>query len=68
MIRRNRLLDEFEREQVLLMPPNYIQNLRIVEALLEEARILGVFPSRDPLDGIDVDLRIARALNVRPAS
>ena len=28
----------------------------------------GVFPLKDPLDGIEVDIRLARALHVRPAA
>ena len=35
----------------------------IAEALYEEARALGVFPLKDSLDGIEVDIRLARALN-----
>jgi hypothetical protein len=39
--------------------------LRIFEALYEEAKQLGVFPLKDPLEGIEVDIRLARALNAR---
>ena len=40
----------------------------LLDAMLEHARALGVFPSPDPLEGIDVDIRLAKALNVRPAA
>jgi hypothetical protein len=43
--------------------PDPVQNLRIVEAMLEEGRKLGVFPLKDPLDGIETDLKIARVIN-----
>jgi len=36
--------------------------LRIVDALVAEARELGVWPPADPLEGIDVDVRVAGAL------
>jgi hypothetical protein len=37
--------------------------LALVESLWEEAKSLGIFPLKDPLEGIDVDIRIARVLN-----
>ena len=39
------------------------QNRRIVDALLQEAIALGVWPPDDPLEGIEVDIRLARILN-----
>ena len=45
--------------------PDHARNLRLVDALLAEARALGVWPPADPLGGLDVDLRIARAVNTR---
>jgi hypothetical protein len=64
MIRRNAILDEFEREQIRKEPPDFHRNLAIFEALYREALYLGVLPSADPLEGIEVDLRLARALHV----
>jgi len=43
--------------------PDLAKNIRIVEALHREAVSLGKFPPRDKLLGIDVDIRIARAIN-----
>ncbi len=63
MIRRHPLLDAFEAAQ-LRVPADYRQNLRIVEGLWEEARQLGVLSDRPTLDGIESDIRLARALNV----
>ena len=67
MIRRTKLLDDFERRQ-LAEPPDIELNRRIVAALFEQARAHGISPLKDPLDGIDVDIRLARALHVRPAA
>jgi len=39
------------------------RNLHIAEALYREAVTFGIIPLKDPLDGIDVDLRIARVVN-----
>jgi transcriptional regulator with XRE-family HTH domain len=38
-------------------------NFRIVEALYNEAVTLGILPLKNPLDGIEVDLKIAKVLN-----
>jgi len=67
MIRCTKLLDEFERRQ-RAAPPNIEDNHRIVAALFEQACAHGIFPLSDPLDGAGVDIRLARALNPRPAA
>lgn len=53
-----------EQEWVRRRAPDVQQNMRIVEALYEEAIAVGAFPPADPLAGIEVDLRVARAFNV----
>lgn len=65
MIRNAHLLREFERAQLKAAPPDYFHNLRLFEALYREARDLGVLPGDDPLEGLDKDIRVARAMNVR---
>ncbi len=54
-----------EDELVRSQAPDYFRSLRTFEALHQEARLLGVLPLRNPLDGIDVDIRLAAVLNVR---
>ena len=39
------------------------RNFKIVEALYKEAVALGVIPLKNPLDGLDVDIRIAKVIN-----
>jgi hypothetical protein len=65
MIINGSLVQAFERDLRRRTPADYRANLQIVEALFEEARLLNVWPPTDPLAGIEVDLRLARALNVR---
>jgi hypothetical protein len=64
VIQRPELVQAFERDLIRRTPLGYARNLEIVEALCQEARLLGVWPPADPLDGIDTDIRLARALNV----
>jgi transcriptional regulator with XRE-family HTH domain len=51
-------LDFLKKEKV-----DIARNFRIVEALYQEAVTLGTIPLKDPLDGIEVDLKIARVVN-----
>jgi hypothetical protein len=39
------------------------QALAVLDGLWAEGRALGVLPPEDPMDGVDVDIRIARILN-----
>ena len=41
-------------------------NFRIVEALYEEAVVLGVIPLKNPLEGLEVDIKIAKVINHVP--
>jgi hypothetical protein len=63
MFKPHPLFDAFEREQSRKEPPDYWRNLRLYEAMYEHARRLGVLPPADPLEGIEHDIHLARALN-----
>ena len=65
MMRENALVEEFEKSEKRSSRPEYLRHLRIFEQLYEEAKTLGIFPLKDRLDGIEVDIRLARVLNVR---
>jgi len=65
MIRNSGLLMSFEHSLARQDRPDFHRNLRILESLYLEARVLGVFPLKDPLDGIEVDVHLAGVLNVR---
>ena len=53
----------FERELTRREKPDLKRNLKIVEALFQEAVELGVLPLKDPLEGLEVDIRIAKVIN-----
>ncbi|MBI4330196.1 MAG: hypothetical protein HY673_02805 [Chloroflexi bacterium] len=63
MITDPETLQQFEDELIRNTPVDYLKNLEIVEAMYEEAVALGVFPLADPMDGIDTDIKLARAIN-----
>jgi hypothetical protein len=63
MIKDVRLLAEFEDNEIRKEPSDYGRALRLFEAMWKEGMLLGVLPLKDPLEGIEVDIRIARILN-----
>lgn len=63
-----KLLETFEKLQIQHVTPDYFRNLRIFEALYQEACSLGVLPLKDPLEGIEVDIHLAEVINVRTDS
>lgn len=63
MIKDARLLADFEDNELRKEQPDYGSALRLFEAMWQEAMLLGVLPLKDPLEGIEVDIKIARILN-----
>ncbi len=63
MIKDPEYFAEFERKLVAEERFTYDQAVAIIEGLLEEAVDLGVWPPKDPMEGVEVDIRIAKTLN-----
>lgn len=58
--------DEFRKFEIEFVKKERVdieKNFRLVEALYHEAVTLGVLPPKNPLDGIEVDLKIAKVVN-----
>ena len=68
MIQNSDLIEALNKAQIQASPPDYFQNLVLFEALYREARTLGALPLKDPLEGIETDIRLARILNVHKTS
>ena len=45
------------------IPAHLRKKFKILEALYKEAVALGVFPLKDSLEGLEVDIRIAKVIN-----
>ena len=54
---------EFEIELLRIGKLDLKKKFKILEALYKEAVALGVFPLRNSLEGLDVDIRIAKVVN-----
>lgn len=63
MIKDSEFLGEFEREDLRQENTDYFDSLHLVEEMWKEGVFLGVLPPKDPLEGIAVDLTIARTRN-----
>jgi len=61
------LLEKFEARFITSTIPggklSHGDALKIFEWMWREAVTLGVFPMKNPLEGIEVDIRIAKTLN-----
>lgn len=56
--------EAWETSFIKAAPPDFAKNLRIFEALYEEALALGIFPPPQPLQGLEEKIHLAEALNV----
>ncbi len=65
MIKDTNLLNEFEQAYLKSEKLTYEQALKLFESLWQEAKALGVIPLKEPLEGIETDIRLARILNNR---
>ena len=60
---RNNEFQQFEMEFLRRGKLDVVRNFQIEEALYQEAVSLGIIPLKNPLDGLEVDIKIARAIN-----
>ncbi len=63
MIRNKRKLNRFNRKLIEEENISHKEALRIYEALHREAVSLGAISTENILEGLEVDLRIAKAIN-----
>ena len=63
MIKNAKKLAEFERKMLETEDLSYEQKLKIFDWLFREAVSLGVINDKNIMDGIEVDIRIAKAVN-----
>lgn len=63
MIKSKAKLEEFDQKLLATENLPYKKKLAIYDALFKEAVSLGIFNEDNILDGIEVDIRIAKAIN-----
>ncbi len=62
MIRNRKLLEEFEREQAKRERLSVKEKFEIFNQMVEYVRSLGLWPPKDPLEGIEKDIKLAEVL------
>ena len=64
MIRDVDTLGRFEDDLLEKGPqPSFREALQLFESMWKEGVVLGILPLPDPLEGIEVDIELARVLN-----
>ena len=63
MIKNPKTLENFEKKYIKENNLTFKEKLEIYESLWAEALLMQVLPLKDPLEGIETDIKIARILN-----
>ncbi len=63
LITNPKKLLEFKKKLLKKEKVDIMQNFRIVEVMYREAVTLRAIPMEDPLDGLEIDIKIARVVN-----
>jgi hypothetical protein len=63
MIKDVKYWEEFERKLVAETKTDYHKNLEIFKKMLEHAKAVGAVPPKDLMEGIEIDIKIAKRLN-----
>ena len=63
MIKNSVLFAAFEKRFLREDKIDLAAKFRLIDGLYHQARAFGVFPPKSPLDGIEVDIRVAKLVN-----
>lgn len=63
MIKNREQIQKFERELLRKEKIDVTKNFQIVDAMYHEAVELGIIPKKNPLDGLEIDIKIAKIVN-----
>jgi len=62
MVKNKKILNQFESRQIKRWM-NYSQKLKIFDGMYKHALELKIIPPKNPLEGIEVIIKIAKAVN-----
>lgn len=63
MIKKSPELIQFEKDFLRKQKSDIKSNLKIFESMYREAVALGILPSKDEMEGLDIDIKIAKVVN-----
>jgi hypothetical protein len=68
LIKDTKLWADWEAQYAARQPADFERNLRLLDSLYSHARRLGALPPRNPLEGLETKITLARVLNVLTAA
>jgi hypothetical protein len=68
MVKDKAFWEAWEAQFIAMEPLDFQRNLRLMNAMYEHARSMGAFPLKNPLEGLEDKIRLARMINVRTDS
>jgi hypothetical protein len=68
MIKNYDQVRALERDLMKNEKTNLKRNFKLVDAVYYEAVELGIFPMKNPLDGLEIDIKIAKVVNHIPGT
>ncbi|MCX7919071.1 MAG: hypothetical protein N3A72_05575 [bacterium] len=63
MIKNTKMWEQFRRAEIRKEKVDIRRNFQIVNALYQEAKSLGILPVKDPLEGLEIKIKIAKVVN-----
>lgn len=63
MVKNSKILDELKHKEIKTQRLTYFRALEIFEAMWREALTLGALPLKDFMEGVEVDIKVAKILN-----
>lgn len=63
MVKDAKLLEQFENDLIRGQKPDYETNMRLFEAMYNEAVAFGVLPTKNPLEGIEFKIDFVKRLH-----
>lgn len=63
MIKNKKLLEELEKEIIKNSSSDINKNIKIFQEFLKLAKEIGRFPGENLLEGIEIDIKYAKAIN-----
>jgi len=69
MIRNSKEFQKFKEELIKKDKTDIQHKFHLLDSMYKEAVVLNVFPLKDPLEGLETDIKIAKVVNsVRESS
>jgi hypothetical protein len=63
MIKNPKKFRKFEQELLKEDTTGISQKFRLLDAMFKEAWALRIFPLKDPLEGLEIDIKVAKVVN-----